>query len=108
MYSNKVIFDNHKKPNNCAMRTTKQLLELMLQNKNLFLNGLCCWAVNLHASCIISNIEYDKLRMYIERNRPSKYSSVDAYIHSNSVYYWKMNKIEPRIKWIKKQIKKLS
>jgi hypothetical protein len=43
---------------------------------------------------------------YIRKNRPSKFSSIDAFECRNSNYYWKIRDINPRIKWLKKHIKK--
>lgn len=55
---------------------------------------------------ITSEEEYS-LQHYIDVNRPSIFSSIDAFIHCNNVFYWTPGDIKPRIKWIKKHIKKL-
>jgi hypothetical protein len=89
-------------------RDIKQLLELMLSVKSCFQLGLCCWADSMHNEGIISFLEWYKLKCYITRNRPSRFSSLDAFLHSASPFYWDFGNIEPRIKWIEKHIKKLS
>lgn len=88
------------------MRTIKELLEIMLENKDLFKNGLCSWVVLLYSYDRISNKEYLILMEYIENNRPSIFSSLNSFLSqiSNS-YYWKSGDINPRIKWIQKHIK---
>lgn len=90
------------------MRNIKQLLELMLENKNLFYSGLCDWTHNLYYKNIIITSEKDLLLKYIKSNKPSKYSSFSAFFRSKkfSHYYWEKWDIEPRVKLIKNQIKK--
>jgi hypothetical protein len=89
-------------------RSIKQLLQVMLANQDLFKTGLCNWAVQLEIWSIISEKEEIFLKQYIWKNRPSKWLSVDAFKRRNDTYYWKYGDIKPRIKWIKKHIKKLS
>lgn len=88
------------------MRTIKQLLQLMLDNKHLFKYGLCAWSRRIGDKNIISDDEDVLLIRYIEKNRPSKFSSIEAYKSKDSVFYWEKENITPRIKWIKKHIKK--
>jgi hypothetical protein len=90
------------------MRSIKELLELMLQHQELFKSGLCHWVGRLHCHGVylISFDEYYVLKRYIKENRPSKYFSLVAYKHRNSDFYWELGCIHPRIKWIKKHIKK--
>lgn len=94
------------------VRPMHELLEIMLSQKKLFDNtnlyksGLCSKAVYLYdALLLINNHEFFKLRKYIEENRPSKYSSFDAFKHRNSTFYWDVNNQKARIKWLKKHIK---
>lgn len=87
------------------MRTIKELLQIMLDNKDLFQRGLCGWAFRIHEHNIINNEELLELEDYIINNRPSKYSSISAFIHRDSLFYWSYDDISPRIKWIKKHIK---
>ena len=90
------------------MRTIKELLELMLEHQKYFSTGLCYWAESLYWYNNISLNEYLHLLKYIRSNRPSKYSSLSAYKYRHCGYYWQSGDIKPRIKWIKKHIKKLS
>ena len=84
------------------MRTTKELLQLLLDNKYYFCDGLCGLAVYLYYNKIISKKEY----LYIKK-----------YLHSLNVitlrklfgcsYFWIEGEWEPREKWLKSKIKKL-
>ena len=87
------------------MRTIKELLQLMLDNKVLFKTGLCFWLVSLKANELITDKEYDLLNEYIENNKP-KYSIFNIYmlINDSRFYYWKAECITPRIKWLKHHI----
>ena len=87
------------------MRTIKELLEIMLENKDMFPYGLCVWSQRLYNRDVISYNEYLSLKKYINENRPKWYSSFDALSHCFSVYYWEPGDIKPRIKWIQKHIK---
>ena len=89
-------------------RSIKELLEVMLENQELFNGGLCSWAWYMYREDKITFEEYRILDCYIRENRPSKFSSLEAWNYQNRGYYWKYNNIKPRIKWIKKHIKKLS
>jgi hypothetical protein len=89
-------------------RNIKELLQLMMDNQGLFCAGLCVWTNILFYQSIISISECFILREYIKSNRPSMFSSFDAFIHSIEGYYWKQGDIKPRIKWIQKHIKKNS
>lgn len=85
------------------MRTIKELLELMLENKHLFISGLCYWNYWILNNEKISGDEYCELRDYIEKNKPITWYNL--VIHRNGSYWWKPGDINPRIKWIKKHIK---
>jgi hypothetical protein len=87
------------------MRNIKQLLEIMLDNQQEFTHGLCSWSGNLRYEHIISHSEFLLLKKYINENRPNKWSSLSAFVNSNSVFYWEKGDIKPRIEWIKKHIK---
>lgn len=90
------------------MRTIKELLQIMLDNPQHFENGLCMWTNNLYYGELITSEEYWILRNYIKTNRPFICSSFDVLNQRISLnpYYWKVGKIEPRIKWLKKHINK--
>ncbi len=83
-------------------RPIKELLELMLEHKKLFENGLCLWCDSLFFFGKISFSEMCELKKYIENNRP--WTSIFRF----SAYYWPIGQIEPRIEWINYHIKKLS
>ncbi len=87
------------------MRTIKELLQLMLNTPDNFDDdGLCMWSCNLWCQDLITSDEYELVKDYIYSNRPSKYSSFDAFRHSDTRYFWKKGNIQPRIKWLKKHI----
>ncbi len=96
------------------MRSIKELLELMLDNKDFFRSGLCQWNNSLYARDIITLDERKILSNYIVSNRPPFYDSVNMFYHTirrhdpTGYYYWKDGEIKPRIKWIKKHIAKNS
>ena len=87
-------------------RKIKELLKVMLQNKELLKNiSLCTFAHTLRISNKISYKEYSKLLKFIQDNRPNKYSSLDAFLYRNRMHYWKLSNKEVRINWIKKHLK---
>ena len=73
----------------------------MLENEKFFTYGLCAWVNDLNMHRIINSTEWDILRKYIQDHRPW-YSSL---LYSGD-YYWTPGNIKPRIRWIKKHIKK--
>ena len=83
-------------------KTMVELLELMLKNQGLFHSGLCYWAQRLESANIISRDERYRLEDYIAENKPF---FIVRWWHGD--YFWKPMSIEPRVKWIKKHIKKL-
>ncbi len=90
------------------MRTIKQLLQVMLDNQQYFSSGLCGWATDLHWVAKLSNdYEYGRLMRYIRNNRPSKFSSIDAFKQRNSSLYWTFGDVKPRIKWLKNTLRKI-
>jgi hypothetical protein len=91
------------------MKTVKELLNMMLNNQHLFHNGLCGWALTLYHYDIISKEEHQLISKYILKNRPSIFSSLYCFkVQFRSGYFWKAGDIAPRIKWIKKHIKRNS
>ena len=88
-----------KKP----MKSNKEILELMLENQHLFREGLCQWAFD---TCVRNGLNaeaYNNIDWYIYKNRPINLRTL-----FNTTYYWDPRNKSPRIKWIKKHIKKLS
>lgn len=90
------------------MRSIKELLELMLSQKQLYRSGLCRWVQDMHSNDIISWEESDVLFLYIQANRPSAFSSINAFKCRDTPIYWKLGDIKPRLKWLEKHIKKLN
>ncbi|HMT03712.1 MAG TPA: hypothetical protein PKD00_10535 [Burkholderiales bacterium] len=89
-------------------RSIKELLQLMLDNQDYFIIGMCNWIHNLLEDNLINKEEHRILYRYIQSNRPSIFSSIDAFLNRNNLFYWKSCDINPRLKWIKKHIKKFS
>jgi hypothetical protein len=87
------------------MRAIKELLEVMLNNQEMFYIGLCHWVYDLNANNIIHDEEAKKLYKYIDTNRPHSFSSIEAYKNRNNSFFWNKGNIKPRIKWIQKHIK---
>lgn len=91
------------------MRSIKELLELMLQHKDLFDSGLCGWAASLCGKCIITESETGALLLYINHNPPDYFSWTNfVKNHKHKGYFFPCGKIKPRIYWIKRHIKKNS
>jgi len=92
------------------MRTIKELLQLILDNQQLFQCGLCGWRYNLSAKDLITGEEDELLHKYFQANKPefkfiNNFYNPDK-IEKNSLFFWKQNKIKPRIKWLKEHINK--
>ena len=87
-------------------RTIHELLQVMLDNQQYFRCGLCNWTSILYWKKIISEKQKNELHLYIYSNRPSKYSNLDAYKRRNNPFYWEVANIKPRLRWIKKHLKK--
>jgi hypothetical protein len=86
-------------------RSLPALLQLMIDNKPLFEEccnrlGLCAFTHVLTLYNVTSYEEEKILDEYIEENRPRK--TKDSY------YAWPEGEWNPRQKWLKKQIKKLT
>lgn len=96
------------------MRSIKKLLELMLDNKDLFTTGLCMWNTKLYTHDIITWEEHCLLKNYISSNEPPFYDNFTIFKKKifgsfpDGYYYWKCSDINPRIKWIQKHIAKNS
>ena len=83
------------------MRTTKELLVIMLENINngRFQYGLCGLVDRLFNYNIIGGEEYNRLMTIIQENRPK--STYDG------EWYWKPGIKKPRVNWLNTQIEKL-
>lgn len=65
--------------------------------------GLCrlCFMIEK-----ITDDERDIIQDYINANRPSMFSSLDAFRHRKEIYFWTKGRIYPRYRWLKKHINK--
>ena len=92
------------------MRNIKEILEILLDNveRVRIEGGLCDVATELHYQSVITWVELCRIHVYIRDNRPSALSSKEALLSVKSPYYWAKYKVQPRAKWLKKNIKKLS
>jgi hypothetical protein len=84
-------------------RTINELLKLMLDNQNFFSCGLCGWANTMYHGDKINKTEYMKLRGYIDLNEPFTFHKLR---NPDSRFYWKIGELAPRVRWIKKHIKR--
>ncbi len=82
------------------MRTTKQLLEVMLENIDMLKSGLCRLSHNLYY--------YTDKMSYNEMGNVQYYMSLFLPETKADGYCWPIGEKEPRIKWLKEQIEKLS
>lgn len=87
------------------MRTTKELLEVMLENIDKLESGLCKLNSRLHDYKIFSLREAHEVYVHFAYNLPAKRHRLpDTRL---IVYCWPCGEKEPRIKWLKEQIEKL-
>jgi hypothetical protein len=70
----------------------------MLRREYYFGEGLCHWASKLYMHDVINNQERLLLEKFFSQNRPK---------NCIGSYWWPKGEIEPRIEWLKEQIKKL-
>jgi hypothetical protein len=90
------------------VRTQKELLEVMLTNIGSLRSGLCFLSSELFTQGIITFDEHIVIGNYIKYNKPSIFSSWNAFWNAGSRFYWTRGDVEPRVKWLKQHIKKLS
>ena len=88
------------------MKSDKELLQIMLDNKQHFCYDLFHWAANLYYYDIITESEYIRLDTYIFKNEP-KFTWYRFFHPWDTIYRWPKDDINPRIKWIETQLKKL-
>lgn len=93
-------------------RSKKELGQLLLDNQDLFRNGLCNWVGDLHRfRGLIDEDECTLLLELISSKRPSFIPLLNNIYNPDrkkydSVFYWEQGCIKPRIKWIKKNLMK--
>src|SRR5574343_263501 len=88
-------------------RSLEELLQIILDNIEGLETGLCGLVGDLRRNGTLTTTEADVLLTHISYNRPSKFSSILAYINRYSCYYWPEGLKYPRKKWLKKQIKQV-
>ena len=91
-------------------RSINELLKLLLDNINMLnesnCEGLCMLVIRLCSFKTISYIEQNILLKYIRNNKPINFITLRHFMMGDYYFYWKVNSKEPRIKWLKKHIKK--
>ena len=103
-------------------RTDTELINTLLNNKQLFKTGLCSWITNaqhekVNGKYLISRNEADRLRKLIEINRPEIIENTlnegvavhlryweGVAVHLR--YWWAKGSIEPRIEFLQSLLKK--
>ena len=76
-------------------RTEKELIEIMLDNEDLFVTGLCKWLHQIYFYELISFNEYGILLSTFSDNRPNTEIGI-------GYYWWESGSIEPRIDFLNK------
>ena len=84
------------------MRSDKELLQLLLDNKQYFSRGLCALVTYIYRKQIVSYEEFLQISLYIYVNAKTPKRE------KGEAYYWPICKWKPREKWIKSEIKKLN
>ncbi len=80
-------------------RTEKELIDIMLNNKNLFVTGLCRWLQCLYHNEVIKFDEYSMLLSIFVDNRPNTNIGIGC-------FWWESGNIEPRIEFLNNLLKK--
>lgn len=102
MFKNKLT-DTYTYEELCILHNGFQKL---LDNTLLFNNGLCLWITTISCKDHISECTANLLLGYINSNIPLSYHKIRFFLCPDG-YWWKAGEIEPRIKYIKKHMKKI-
>lgn len=96
------------------MRTTKELLQLILKEGNQSFTtrydanfGLCSFIYHLKEIGKITIEEHIAVKKYIKGNRPKSGTIHYRKSRAHSEFYWKIYAWTPRRKWLIDQIKSL-
>lgn len=101
-YTLEILYNPESKVlENIKTRSIEELLQVLLENKTLFKEGLCKWIYKLYDNYIISYEERILLQKYLSENRPGRCFNLGG---TYKGFFWKPHNINPRIKWIKKHI----
>ena len=85
------------------LKTTQKLNEIIEQDRGITIS------TNSMLKSYVNIFEKETLIKFIQNNRKTPILSIqDWWYKSNNRYYWEVNKITPRIHWIKYQIKRLN
>lgn len=85
------------------MRNINELLQLTLKKAyNISFGGLCILIIQILQDKEITIEEYVLLENYIKIHKPF------GILFRTDAYYWSMNKRKPRIRYLKKHIKRTS
>jgi hypothetical protein len=82
-----------------TMRSTRELLVIMLQEIWRLRTGLCGLIWRLYDARIFDNEEYHRMKNYIKDHRPFNF----CYIMMLP-FYWESGASKPRRRWLKKHI----
>jgi hypothetical protein len=80
-------------------RTEKELIELMLDNQDLFVTGLCKWVQEIYFYKLITFNEYRVLLSTFIDNSPNTEIGI-------GFYWWDSCNIEPRIDFLNNLLEK--
>ena len=96
----------------------RQIKELLVLVRNTFrttetLYSICATIEYLFTIQKINQEEYDTLKNFIRENIPLTFNVLlirikrFTFFEYTNCYWWEKGKVEPRIKWLNKHIKKL-
>lgn len=89
-------------------RKESELLKILLENIHLMDRfGLCRVSNQCERKFLLSENELIICKAFIISNRPNPIFSLETWKQRNDTYYWDPGHKEPRIKWLKKHIKRL-
>lgn len=77
------------------IRPPKELLQVFLDNQKIFAYGLCTWSVRLKTLGLITQEEEDYIDRLLEEDED----------YNPFYFMWEKGKIEPRIDWLKENLK---
>jgi hypothetical protein len=77
----------------------KRVLELLLNNQDLFSTGICDWVESLGKNKLITETEILWMDDYLKNNVPTSRDNICG-------FWWNCGEIEPRIEWIQAQLYK--
>lgn len=93
-------------------RPILELLEIVLKHtpdlmQSSNCDGLCSVTNNLAVRGILTSNEEEIIDAYIRYNAPNRLVDLGNGSFGNSIFKWDPNLIEPRVEWLKSEIKRL-